>query len=174
MARNNTFLLGGIAGSAAPGVLAEEFGTKYAKTTVLTFSTALPAIAGGANLAVGVLLYTLPPGACIVGASRLNVGIRGVAAIQADTPDIGLGTTIASGAVAVLGGTASFENIMTGQTLADCDGTVLDVAVGTELLIASSASHGVFLNVADGWAAGGDPSADIAGKVVLHWIYQGD
>jgi hypothetical protein len=174
MARNNTFLLGGVAGSAGAGVIAEEFGTKYARTTVLTFSTPLPAIAGDAALAVGVPLYTLPAGACIVDASRLRVEIRGVAAIQADTPDVGLGTTLASGAVAVLGGTAAFENILTGQTLGDCDGTAIDVAVGTDLVIASSGDHTIYLNVADTWAEGGDPSADIAGKVVIHWTYQGD
>ena len=175
MARNNTFLLGNVAGTAAPGVIAEEFGTKYARTTVLTFDRlALPAIAGGASLGVGKLLYTLPAGACVIDSARLRVAVEGVAAIQADTPDVGLGTVIASGAVAVLGGTATFENILTGQTMTDCDGTYTDAAVATQLVIAAAGAHTIYLNIADGWASGGDPSADATGKVVIHWKYQGD
>lgn len=175
MARNNTFLLGGVAGTAGTGFTAQEFGTKYNRTTVITFDrTAFPAIAGGASLAVGKLMYTLPAGACVVEAARLRVAIEGVAAIQADTPDIGIGTTIASGAVAVLGGTAAFENILTGQTMTNCNGTYTDAAVATQLVIASGGAHTIYLNVADGWAAGGDPSADVSGKVVIHWKYQGD
>lgn len=174
MARNNSRLLGGVAGSPASGVTAEEFGTKYARTTVLTFQTTFPAIAGGAALGVGKLLYTLPAGACVIDAARLNVAIDGAAAIAADTPDIGIGTTIASGVVSVLGGTAAFENILTGQTMTDCDGTVTDAAAATQLVIASGGAHTIYLNIADTWAAGGDASADVYGKVVLHWKYQGN
>lgn len=151
-----------------------EYGDKHNRVTVIDFQTTFPAIAGGANLAVGKLLYTLPAGACVIEASRLNVAIAGAAAIQADTPDIGLGTTIASGVVAVLGGTAAFENILTGQTMTDCDETVTDAAVGTQLVIASGGDHTVYLNVADGWAAGGDAAADVYGRVILHWRYLGD
>lgn len=174
MARNNTFLLGGVAGSPGAGVTAEEYGTKYQRTTVLTVSSVFPAIAGGASLAVGKLVYTLPAGACVIEAARMRVAIHGAAAIEADTPDIGLGTTIASGAVAVLGGTAGFENILTGQTMTDCDGTATDAAVATELVIASGGAHTIYLNVADGWAAGGDAAADVNAKIIIHWKYQGD
>ena len=174
MARNNTFLLGGVVGSPGSGVTAREYGDKYNHTTVLTVQSTFPAIAGGADLAVGKLIYTLPAGACIVGPSRMKVAINGAAAIQADTPDIGLGTVIASGAVAVLGGTATFENILTGQTMTDCDGTETDAAVTTELAIAAAAAHTIYLNVADGWAATGDAAADVNATVVIQWKYQGD
>lgn len=89
--------------------------------------------------------------------------------MTADTPDLGLGTTIASGAIAVLGGTAAFENIMTGQTMNDCNGTVEELALSTALLIPASGSHDVFLNVADGWAEDGDAGIVVRGKVVLLW-----
>lgn len=174
MARNNTFLLEGVVGSPGSGVTAREYGDKYNHTTVLTVQSTFPAIAGGASLAVGKLVYTLPAGACIVGPTRMKVSINGAAAIQADTPDIGLGTVIASGAVAVLGGTATFENILTGQTMTDCDGTETDAAVATELAIAAAAAHTVYLNVADGWAATGDAAADVNAVIVLQWKYQGD
>jgi hypothetical protein len=174
MARNNDFLREGVVGSAPSYVTVTEKGDKYNRVTILEFDTAFPAIAGGASLAVGKLLYTLPAGACIIEASRLNVAIFGGENIDEDTPDIGLGTTIASGAVAVLGGTAAFENILTGQTMTDCDGTATDAAVDTNLLISAAGDHTVYLNVADGWAASGDASADVRGKVVLHWRYLGD
>jgi len=170
MARNNDFLLGNL-GAAASGVQATEYGDKYQHVTVLDISTVFPAIAGGADLAVGKLLYTLPAGGAIIEASRISVAIDGVAAIQADTPDIGLGTTIASGAVAVLGGTAAFENILTGQTMTNCNGTATTATLGTELVVADADSHAIYLNVADGWAATGDPAADVRGRVVIHWRY---
>jgi hypothetical protein len=170
MARNNDFLQGNV-GTAASGVIATEFGDKYQHVTVLDIQTTFPAIAGGANLAVGKLLYTLPAGGAVIQASRISVAIDGAAAIQADTPDIGLGTTIASGAVAVLSGTAAFENVLTGQTMTNCNGTASTATVGTQLVIADADSHAIYLNVADGWAAGGDAAADVRGRVVIHWRY---
>lgn len=178
MARNNDFLEGNN-GVAAPACRAEEFGDKYHHTTILTLegaSAVLPAIAGGANLAVGLKLYDFPGGSVIVEAARLkDVAItQSEGNITADTPDVGLGTTIASGAVAVLGGTAAFENILTGQTFADCDGTAEDVAVGTQLVIQHDGDKSVYLNVADGWAASGDAAAVVSGQIVLHWRYLGE
>lgn len=178
MARNNDFLQGN-KGVAAAAVRAEEYGDKYNHTTVLTFegaSAVLPAIAGGANLAVGVKLYDFPAGAVVVNAARLkDVAITQTEDnITADTPDVGLGTTIASGAVAVLSGTAAFENVLTGQTFTDCDGTAEDATVGTQLVIAPADSHALYLNVADGWAADGDAAAVVSGQVVINWSYMGE
>lgn len=176
MARNNDFLQGNL-GVGAAAVTVKEYGSAYAHTTVLTLtgsSAVLPDIAGGAALGVGVLLYTLPAGACIVTGSKMSVAITQTDGnITADTPDIGLGTTIASGGVAVLGGTAAFENILTGQTAADCDGTATTKTVDTSLVIESGGGHGVYLNVADTWAASGDDAAILTGTVTIHWQYLG-
>jgi hypothetical protein len=177
MARNNAFLEGN-KGVATAACRAEEFGDKYHHTTVLTLegaSAVLPAIAGGANLAVGLKLYDFPAGAVVVEAARLyDVAIQQTDGnIAADTPDVGLGTTIASGVVAVLGGTAAFENVLTGQTFTDCDGTAEDVAVGTQLVIQTGDSHSLYLNVADGWAASGDAAAIVSGQIIVHWRYLG-
>ncbi|MED5549862.1 MAG: hypothetical protein VX529_10945 [Pseudomonadota bacterium] len=177
MARNNAFLQGNLGVVAAP-CRVEEFGDKYQHTTILTFegsSAVLPAIAGGAVLAVGLKVYDFPAGSVIVDSARLyGVAITQTEGnITADTPDVGLGTTIGSGAVAVLSGTAAFENILTGQTFTDCDGTAEDATVGTQLVIAPADSHSVYLNVADGWAAGGDAAAVVSGQIVLQWRYMG-
>jgi hypothetical protein len=88
------------------------------------------------------------------------------------TADIGLGTVIASGAVSVLGGTATFENILTGQTAANASGTpTVKTVVNQHLAIEAAGAHTVHLNIADTWAdtAGADLTGDIAGTVVIKW-----
>lgn len=160
-------------GTAGTNCTVKEYGNGAFNTSVITLTNVdLPDIAGGANLAVGMLIYTLPAGKVSVLSSYMSVAIQQVDGnITADTPDVGLGTTIASGVVAVLGGTAAFENIMTGQTAADCDGTATAAAVATVLDIASGGDHTVYFNVADGWAASGEANGLVSGTVVLNWLY---
>ena len=77
-------------GTAATGVVAGEYGDGYTHTTVLTVATTLPAIAGGAALGVGTLLYTLPAGAAIINSSYFSIGITQTQGhINADTPTVG-------------------------------------------------------------------------------------
>lgn len=161
-------------GTAESVVTAVETGSSTYHKTELTMDFALPAIAGGANLAVGKKLYTFPNANIRI----LTAAFIGVAITQTeenitdDTPDVGLGTTIASGAVTVLGGTAAFENVLTGQTFADCDGTEKTAAAASTLVIASGeTATALYFNVADGWAAGGDEAAAVTGKVVVTWEY---
>lgn len=159
-------------GTAGTGFTATEYGDSTFHKTVLAVNYTLPAIAGGANLAVGRLAYTFPAGIINQKAARLSVAITQTQGnITADTPDIGIGTVIASGAVAVLGGTATFENILTGQTAADCNGTATEKTLATSLVIEASGAHTVYLNVADSWAASGDAAAVITGTITLEWAY---
>ena len=159
-------------GTAATGVTAVEYGDAISHKTVLTVDTTLPAIAGGASLAVGKLMYTLPAGAVAVKATYMSIALdESDGNITADTPDVGIGTTIGSGAVAVLGGTAAFENILTGQTAADCDGTATAACVGTDLGVTPAGDHTVYLNVADGWAASGEAACAVSGTIVLEWVF---
>lgn len=138
--------------------------------TLITLNTTLPAIAGGANLGVGKALITFPAGVIRVFGSYMSVAIKQTTGnITADTPDGGLGTTIASGVVATLDGTAAFENILTGQTFNDCNGTAEVAHVTTDLMIAAADSHTVYFNVADGWAASGDTGALLTGTVGILW-----
>jgi hypothetical protein len=163
-------------GTAGTGVTAVEIGDGHHHTSVLTINTTLPAIAGGANLAVGNLIYTLPAGACIINAAYMSLGItQSQGNINADTPDGGLGTVMASGIVAVLDGTATFENILTGQTFNNCTGTAevktANPTAAVPFIIAAGDAHTVHFNVADGWAASGDAAAVLAGTVVLFWDF---
>ncbi len=166
----------GNVGVAAAGTTAVEYGDGRLHQTVLTVATTLPAIAGGANLAVGKLLYTLPAGAIVVESAYMSLGITQTQGnINANTPDGGLGTVIGSGAVATLDGTPTFENIITGQTFDNCTGTAevktaLPTA-GVSLVIEASAAHTIHFNAAALWAAGGDAAAILAGTVVINWRF---
>lgn len=162
------------AGTAATGSTAVEEGDNVNHVTTLTIDTTLGAIAGGANLALGKLLYTFPAGAVVVKSAKLRVALTALDGnIDADTPDIGLGTVIASGAVAVLGGTTTFEDILTGQTAADCSGTATVKTVATTKVIETADAHTVYLNVADGWAAGGEAALPVTGTVTIEWTLLG-
>jgi len=163
-------------GTAATGVTAVEYGDAVRHTTVLTVSTTLGAIAGGANLGLGKLMYTLPAGAILVESAYMTMALdEADGNITADTPDVGIGTVVASGAVAVLGGTGTFESIITGQAAADCNGTATVKAAGptagTPLEITAAGAHTVYFNVADGWAASGEAACAIAGTIILNWLF---
>lgn len=153
------------------GVRAETFGVGVHRTVIDLEGLAMPAIAGGAALAVGRQIFTFPAGGIkVLGASLDAVTLTQTEGnVTADTPDLGIGTVIGSGAVSVLGGTATFENILTGQTMNDCDGTAETVSVSTELLIQAADSHAVFLNIADTWASDGDAALRAGGRVVIVW-----
>ncbi len=76
-------------GAAGTGVTATEYGDGRMHQTVLTLGTGcvLPAIAGGAALGVGKLLYTFPAGAQIIDSAYMSVAITQTQAhIDADTP----------------------------------------------------------------------------------------
>lgn len=158
-------------GTSGTGVTAKEYGDGNRHVTVLSISDLeLIAPVGVASLADGKKIYTLPVGAVIVRGSKIDVDLLATDDPQvcnADTPDLGIGTVIGSGAVAVLGGTATFENIMTGQTMNDCDGTNEVKTVDTALVIETAGSHDIFLNVADAWAGADTIVAN--GTVTIVW-----
>jgi hypothetical protein len=138
--------------------------------TVVTASTAFGAIAGGANLGLGLKAISFPAGDVQVISTKMALALtQSDGNVNADTPDIGIGTTVASGAVAVLGGTAAFENILTGQTAANCTGTATSAFVNTQLVIPAANSHDVFVNIADGWAADGDAALGLTGTFTILW-----
>jgi hypothetical protein len=159
-------------GTANTGVTALTFGDGKNFVTTLTFSGLAVGSVTAVNLAIGVLLYTLPAGVQVIDYAYMNVALAGSgSAVDADTPDMGIGTVIGSGAVAVLGGTGTFEDIITGQTVNDVNGTAevktaLPTA-GVPLIRESGDAKTIHLNVADGWAG----SANIAatGTVVIKW-----
>lgn len=169
MARNRDMPVA-LALAGYSGVRVETYGTPAMYRTVAYIDSTMPAIAGGADLAVGHKLFDFPAGEVVVHGTSMNLALQqSEDNVTADTPDGGIGTTIASGVVAVLGGTAAFENMLTGQTFNDCDGTAEVKTLGTQLVIAAADSHVVHFNLADGWAADGDAALGVSGTVEVLW-----
>ena len=171
MARSNQMPEGNSGVVVHEGFSAKNYGGEGGLwRTVVTANTAFPDIAGGANLAVGKKAISFPAGDIQVISTKMALALTQTQGfVTADTPDIGIGTTIGSGVVAVLGGTAAFENILTGQTAANCSGGVTSAFVNTQLVIPAANSHDVFVNVADGWAASGDDALGLTGSFVILW-----
>ncbi len=158
-------------GTPNTGVTAFEYGDARRRITKLSFTNlAIGNSGGAANLAIGKLLYTLPAGAIVVKAAHMSIALSGAGStIDTDTPDGGIGTVIGSGVVAVLGGTATFENILTGQTFNDVNATAETFAVSNQVLTIQSAdAHTVYFNLADGWAGAADITA--TGTVTIEWV----
>jgi len=149
MARQNVMLRDDQAGvTTHTGFTSQTTGTPEGYKTVLTANYTLPAIAGGAALGVGRKCMSFPAGERIVTGSTYSMAIKQTQGnITADTPETGLGTTIASGANATLGA----------------------VTKTTQLVIATADSHDVYFNVADTWASSGDTGALISGTITIWW-----
>jgi hypothetical protein len=160
-------------GTVATGsTLVKDSSDGFVHTTTLSVNTTLPAIAGGAALGIGKLIYTFPAGEIVINSSYISLAITQTQAhINTDTPVVGLGTTIASGAVSVLSGTAAFQHVMAGQTAADCNGTATVKTVGTQLVIASASNHTLYVNAAATWSASGDAAALLTGTVTFNWSF---
>jgi hypothetical protein len=158
-------------GTAGVGVSAYESGNKYRHTTRLHVAGVLPAITGGGAEAEGLLVYTFPAGAIIVESAWMSMGVSSVPGNASNNIEVGIGTVIATGAVALLSGTATFENILTGTAGHPAGAAIVLAAIPTAavpLAIAAAAAHTVHFNVAGTWT-NADPSADLAGTIILNW-----
>ena len=169
-----------LSGTAATGVTAVEYGDGYNHVTVLTLAgIVLTTPTGSTDSSEGFLIYTLPAGACIIDSAYMNMAATVVVSGGANTDeaDIGIGTVIASGNTAVLSHTATFEDILTGQALADCDGTdPIPVAalptIGAPLFIATGDAHTIHFNLASDWVDGTTiTSLGASGTIVLNWKF---
>jgi len=142
--------------------------------TKLTLTDVSYTIAGAANEAVGALIYTFPAGVHSHKVTNMNVALQGGGTVDADTPNIGIGSVIGTGAVATLGGTTTFKDYITGQLATDCSGTAtVEMSFATagygEGISLNQAGDvkAVHLNIADLWA--GADTVLATGTVTLEW-----
>jgi len=164
-------------GTANTGVTATEYVFDGYHVTQLAFSAlAIAAIVGAADEAVGKLLYTLPAGTLVIRSAHMNLGLTATGVlVAADTPDVGLGMVIATGANALLSAVATYENVLTGQTAGNVPqtpavGTLIIKGVTNQILIVNPLdSHAIHLNLADGWA-GADAGLKATGTVLIEWV----
>ena len=161
--------------SAATSV--KEYGDGFNHVTVLTATAlALPDIADNAAKAVGDLIYTLPAGAIILEAVYANIIVAPAGAENdAVSADVGVGSTIATGAVAVLDGTLGFEDMLTGFAVTTDDATASVSAqqstAGGPMFVASGDDHTVHVNVAATWLSSAAQTCTYTGTVVLIWKF---
>ncbi len=175
-------LIGGV-GTVPTGVTALHFGDGRDITTVLTLTdVALKGAVNsnptaGGNWAGGALVYTFPVGSHLHCATSYNLGFT-IGTVTTDTPDVGIGSVVGTGAVNVLGGTAEFEDYVDGAAWAVAlDGTL---AASSPITATAGALTGislngaadekkVHLNAADGWDAGVTGALTASGTIILKW-----
>jgi len=159
-------------GTVAPGSTVVEYGDGVKHQSVITVDTALGDIPGGAELSLGKLVYTFPGGAVDVKSTYMSMALQQTDGnITSDTPDIGIGTTVAAGVNNEISDTGSAENMLTGQDADDCDGTAEVIHLATSLVIATGGDHTVYFNVAYDWTASGDDACGIAGTIIIEWTF---
>lgn len=128
-----------------------------------TFAKDIPS---DAALGFGVKLFTLPAALVLPLETQYVLTSLAPTGLSATAGEAGLGTTVASGAVAVLSGTAAFENISEGRTLANHVATttlvtevvtvppllyVQSATVNPGVIDASAGTTDVFFNLASTW-----------------------
>jgi hypothetical protein len=165
-------------GTPAAGVQAYEYTDgRNVQTTLFLSNFDVGSIGGAGNLGLGGLIYSFPAGSHIHFATCIqDVSLAGDAPILADTPEVGLGSVIASGAVATLGGTPTFEDYVTGSAMPNCGGDSLYVkptgatagfGMGISLNGVSD-SKDLYLNVANNWS-GASASLSAFGTITINW-----
>ncbi len=153
------------AGTPGTGVTAIESGSGTRRRTELVVAATHIVVTtpDTAALAQGALIYTFPPGQIIVHRVYGDVGLEiNDATNVADTPEIGLGTAVATGANATLGAAATgieAENLWGPHVVDGCDtgATAADAFQGIsslEFIMAGAGDHTCYLNCADTWGNG--------------------
>lgn len=157
----------------------KEYGDGRDMTTVLTLTNFIVgALAGAAaDLGVGHIVYAFPAGQHIELAYSLSSLVL-TAAGTAVATDTGLGSVIASGVIAVLSGTSTFEDRLTGQTINTAAGggaavsalkaATAGIGAGIALNVAANVKN-VFLNSAGTWNADNTGNLTASGTITLKW-----
>lgn len=163
-------------------VTINEYGDGRDITTVLTLTDfVVGALAGaGAALGVGNIVAAYPAGNHVEQFYYETLSLK--AAGTAVATKTGLGSVIASGAISVLSGTATFQDRLTGQTIstAAAGGTAVEAltlatagfATGIALNATASVKN-VFLNAAGTWNANNTANLTASGTIVLKWVKMG-
>jgi hypothetical protein len=164
-------------------VVVTEYGSGRDMTTVLTLTNfVVGALAGaGAALGLGNIVAAFPAGQhfeLVYSLSALNLKALGTGV----TCKTGLGSVIASGAVAVLSGTATFQDRLTAQdiTTDPAGGTAVSAlkaataGIGTGIALNGAANvKNVFLNAAGTWNANNTGNLTASGVIILKWTKMG-
>jgi len=160
-------------GTAGTLSTATEYGTAFNHMTRIAVTAGDFAVKppGADAEATGLLVYTFPAtGDIMIKRAWMNIGLTGSAGVAADEPDVGLGSVTATGDVATLDGTGTFEDIITGQTWSTgkMAGVTQIAGVAQTLVMTKGATNKVHINVADTWAAA-SPVFTATGIIFVEW-----
>lgn len=151
----------------------EEYGNGYQHVTKITITSFTQAVTAAA-LGFGKKIYDFPQG--IIRFKKVFAAITIAAPASTTTGEIGLGTVVASGAIATLGGTATFENILDGtaNTETSSAGALTNIVANceTDNPDGTTTALDLYLNIAGTWEA--SENLTISGTVTLFWDYLGD
>lgn len=144
-----------------------DVGDEFNRTTVLQSKADVAySVAGAGNAAYNMPVYTFPQKILKIDSASLKVGLQAAADITA-TPSIALGSAAATGAVAVLTGTATFIDIIANSAMADTNGTVKTSTGAPDLL--GTASTVAYLNIAAAWSAADTLTLTSGSQIIIHW-----
>jgi hypothetical protein len=154
------------AGTGGGTMVITEGGTAFHKMTTITMSgSSTFTIAGAAAEAVGLILYTFPVAGVTVQSIVMDINLTGTGTVDADTPEVGIGTEIATGAVTTLSGTSTFEEIITGIVATDVAGT--NIPAFNIVTLIDNYGPSIFLNIADTWT--GSDTITATGTIKIAW-----
>lgn len=152
-----------------------EYSTGADVVTELTLTNFLIGTVATSNLGIGAIVYTFPAGQhleLVYSLSNLSI-----TSPSTQTVSTGLGSVVASGAVTVISGTATFMDRLTAVAVSSTTsgGTAVNslvaatagIGTGISLNVAASVKN-VFLNAASGWGTAGNVTA--SGKILLKWV----
>jgi len=129
-----------------------------------------------ASLGIGAVIYVFPEGYITPTYGVIDVDIS--SDTNTDTPDLGLGDVVASGAITALNGTATFESVMDGMTataitpVGATSAQQFNAEADNNPYDGHTTAMNLLLNVADAWGAAGDIVFN--GTIDLWWKQRGD
>lgn len=159
-------------------LVAAEYNSGVYHTTQITLTNFIVGALAGAAAALGVgnKIYTLPAGVQLYKATYYNLSLTAVG--TAVTTKTGIGSVIASGAVSVLNGTATFQNYVAENNVVTAAGGGTAVPIlqcvtagaltGISLQTAASVKD-IFLNSAGTWNLNNTGNLTATGTIVLEW-----
>ena len=166
----------------ADGLVVEEQGWgDYHYTKIVCTAVPVGTSVESTDDSFGVLVYTLPVGEQIIDEATIYGSLDNGAGTDSDTPEVGLGTVIASTASATLSTTT--EDIIDGGAAGgtyDADAVAPGLDGATDLfrktnlstvrpMFQTGGTKTVHFNIADGFAAGADTAITFTGIITLRW-----
>lgn len=165
---------------------AEEHGDGVHHLTKLTLTAfVIGTVNSSTSLGIGASMYTLPAGAIVVDQATLTGSLTGGGSSKTGTPEVSIGTVVASGAITTMT-TATFENIMDGgasggsgtgsdasSVAPDLNGTTfqkISLSTITPMIKASGGqAKALFLNAAAAWGANTGGTLTFTGVIHIKW-----